>query len=83
MQIEGAYITEVIKLKEYVEHTEDPLMQTVRTHQHNKRSTLFHTVTNLQKSLQSDEKNKNHNSQEPEGKMGNKKAAWKVSTEPG
>jgi hypothetical protein len=26
MQIEGAYITEVIKLKEYVEHTEDPLM---------------------------------------------------------
>jgi hypothetical protein len=32
MQIEGAYITEVIKLKEYVEHTEDPLMQIVRTH---------------------------------------------------
>jgi hypothetical protein len=32
MRIEGAYITEVIKLKEYVEHTEDPLMQIVRTH---------------------------------------------------
>jgi hypothetical protein len=30
MQIEGAYITEVIKLKEYVEHTEDQLMQIVR-----------------------------------------------------
>jgi hypothetical protein len=27
--------------------------------------------------------NKNHNSQEPEGKMGSKKAAWTVSTEPG
>jgi hypothetical protein len=33
MQIEGAYITEVTKLKEYVEHTEDPLMQIVRTNQ--------------------------------------------------
>jgi hypothetical protein len=56
MQIEGAYITELIKLKEYVEHTEDPLMQIVRTHQHNTSSTLFHTATNLQKPLQSDTK---------------------------
>jgi hypothetical protein len=32
MQIEGAYITEVVKFKEYVEHTDDPLMQIVRTH---------------------------------------------------
>jgi hypothetical protein len=29
-------------------------MQIVRTHQHNTSSTLFHTATNLQKSLQSD-----------------------------
>jgi hypothetical protein len=56
MQIEGAYITEVNKLKEYVEHTEDPLMQIVRTRQHNTCSTLFHTATNLQTSLQSDTK---------------------------
>jgi hypothetical protein len=56
VQIEGAYITEVIKLKEYVEHTEDPLMQIVRTYQHNTSSTLFHTATNLQKYLQSDTK---------------------------
>jgi hypothetical protein len=56
MQIQGAYITEVIKIKEYVEHTEDPLMQIVRTHQHNTSSTLFHTATNPRKSLQSDMK---------------------------
>jgi hypothetical protein len=56
MQIEGAYITQVIKLKEYVEHTDDPLMQIVRTHQYNTSITLFHTATNLQKSLQSDTK---------------------------
>jgi hypothetical protein len=56
MQIERAYITEVIKLNEYVEHTEDPLMQIVRTHQHNTSTTLLHTATSLQKSLQSDTK---------------------------
>jgi hypothetical protein len=55
MQI-GAYITEATKLKEYVEHTDDPLMQIVRTHQHNTSSTLFHTATTLQKSLQIDKK---------------------------
>jgi hypothetical protein len=43
-------------LKEYVEHTDDPLMQIVRTHQHSTSSTLFYTATNLQKSLQSDTK---------------------------
>jgi hypothetical protein len=53
---DGAYITKVIKLKEYVEHTDDPLMQIVRTHQNNTSSTLFHPATNLQKSLQSDTK---------------------------
>jgi hypothetical protein len=41
---------------EYVEHTEDPLMQIVRTHQYNIGSTLFHTTSNLQKSPQSDRK---------------------------
>jgi hypothetical protein len=56
MQAEIAYVTEVIQLKEYVEHTDDPQMQIVRPHQHNKSSTLFRTATNLQKSLQSDMK---------------------------
>jgi hypothetical protein len=84
MQIEGAYITKVIKFKEYVKYTEGPLMQIVRTHQHNTSSTLFHTATNLHKSLQSNTKQiKTHNSQEPEGNMGSKTTAWTVSTERG
>jgi hypothetical protein len=37
-------------------NTEDPLMQIVRTHQHNTSSTLCHTATNLHKSLHSDTK---------------------------
>jgi hypothetical protein len=47
MQTEGAYITQVIKLKGYAEHTQDPLMQIVRIHQSNTSSTLFQTATNL------------------------------------
>jgi hypothetical protein len=43
---------QVIKLEEYVEHTQDPLMQVVRTHQRNTNSTLFQTATNFKKSLQ-------------------------------
>ena len=35
MQFEAAYVVEITKLLEYVERKEDPLMQVVRTHQHN------------------------------------------------
>jgi hypothetical protein len=35
MQTEGAYIAEVIKLEEFVEHTQDTPTKTVRTHQCN------------------------------------------------
>jgi hypothetical protein len=55
MQI-GAYIAEIIKLEEYVEHTQDPLMEIVRPHQSNTNSALFQTATNFKKSLQSDTK---------------------------
>jgi hypothetical protein len=46
MQI-GAYIVEVIKLEEYVEHTQASLMQIVRTHQHTNttHSAQFQTST--------------------------------------
>jgi hypothetical protein len=81
MQIEGAYITEVINLKEYVEHT---LMQIASTHQHNTSSTLFHTATNLQKSLQTDMKQiKTTIARKLRERWEAKKTAWTVSTEPG
>jgi hypothetical protein len=35
MQVEVAYIAETVNLVEYVESKEDPLIQIVRTHQHN------------------------------------------------
>jgi hypothetical protein len=67
-----------------MEHTDDPLMQIVRTHQHNTSSTLFHTATNLQKYLQSDMKQiKTTIARKLKERWEAKKTAWTVSTEPG
>jgi hypothetical protein len=40
IQTEAAYITETKKQAEYIEGSEDPLMQVVRTHQHNENALL-------------------------------------------
>jgi hypothetical protein len=48
-QIEGAYIAEVMKLMEYEERKEDPLIKIVRTHQHHTSSTLLETIKNFYK----------------------------------
>jgi hypothetical protein len=58
-------------------------MQIVRTYQHNTSSTLPHSHQSPEISSEGHEANKKHNSQETEGKMGSKKTAWTVSTEPG
>jgi hypothetical protein len=80
MQVKGACIAEIIKLEEYLEHTLDPLIQTVSTHQRNRNSVLFQTATNFKKSLQGDTYKWKHSSPEPEGKVGSIKAAWTIST---
>jgi hypothetical protein len=44
MQAEGAYIAQNLNWMEYVESKEDPLIQIVRTHQHNTNSALLQTA---------------------------------------
>jgi hypothetical protein len=56
MQIEGAYIAKVMKLMEYVESKEDPLIEIVRMHNHNTNLTLLQAVRNSKKSFQSEKK---------------------------
>jgi hypothetical protein len=56
MQVEGAYIAETLNLVGYVENKEDPLIQIVRTHQHNTSSALLQTATKFKKSSQSETK---------------------------
>jgi site-specific recombinase XerD len=56
MQVEGAYIAETLNFVEYVESKEDPLIQIVRTHQHNTNSVLLQTVNKFKKSFKSETK---------------------------
>jgi hypothetical protein len=56
MQVEGAYIAETLNWVEYVESKEDPLIQIVRTHQHNTNSALLPTANKFKKSFQSETK---------------------------
>jgi len=41
MQLEAAHAIEISKLAEYVDWKEDPLIQVVRTHQHNTDSVVL------------------------------------------
>jgi hypothetical protein len=50
--VEGAYIAETVNLVEYVENKEDPLIQIVRTQQHNTNSELLQTANKFKKSFQ-------------------------------
>jgi hypothetical protein len=43
MQLEAAHTVEITKLVEYVDRKEEPLIQVVRTHQHNNDSALLQT----------------------------------------
>jgi hypothetical protein len=44
MQLEAAHAVEITKLMEYVDRKEYPLIQVVRTHQHNTDSTVLQTA---------------------------------------
>lgn len=56
MPVEGAYIAEVMKLMQYVQSKEDPLMQIVKTCLHDTDSALFPTVNKFKKSFQGERK---------------------------
>jgi hypothetical protein len=47
MQLEAAHAVEITKLVEYVEMKEDPLIQVVRTHQHNTDLAVLKTARYL------------------------------------
>jgi hypothetical protein len=49
MQVEGPYIAETLNLVEYVENKEDPLIQIIRTHQHNTNTALLQTANTFKK----------------------------------
>ena len=52
MQLEAAHAVEITKLVEYVDRQEDPLIQVVRTHQHNTDSAVLQTARYLKTEVQ-------------------------------
>jgi hypothetical protein len=52
MQLEAAHAVEITKLVEYVDRKEDPLIQVVRTHQHNTDSAVLQTARYLKTEIQ-------------------------------
>jgi hypothetical protein len=52
MQLKAAHTVEITKLVEYVDRKEDPLIQGVRTHQHNTDSTVLQTDRCLKTEVQ-------------------------------
>ena len=58
MQLEAAHTAEITKLMEYVDRKEDPLIQVVRTHQHNTNSAVLQTARYLKAEVQRETKTK-------------------------
>jgi hypothetical protein len=52
MQLEEVCTIEITKLMEYVDSTEDPLIQIVRTHQNNFKSAMVLPARSLRTELQ-------------------------------
>jgi len=52
MQSEAAHAVEITKLVEYVDRKEDPLIQVVRTHQHNTDSAVLQAARCLKTETQ-------------------------------
>ena len=56
MQLEAAHAVEITKLMKYVDGKEDPLIQVVRTHQHNTNSAVLQTARRLKAEVQRETK---------------------------
>jgi len=81
MQLEAAHAVENTKLMEYVDRKEDPLIQVVRTHQHNTNSAVLQTARWLKKEVQKETRNmKDSIAEKNERKMARQEDAWTIAT---
>ena len=78
MQLEAAHAVEITKLLEFVDRKEDPLIQVVRTHQHNSDSAVLQTPED--RSTERNKKNEGQHSGENKRKMAREEDAWTTAT---
>jgi hypothetical protein len=80
MQLEAAHAVEITKLVEYVDRKEDPLIQVLRTQQHNTDSAVLQTARYLKTEVQRNKKNEGQHSGENKRKMAREEDAWTIAT---
>ena len=81
MQLEAAHSVEITKLVEYVDKKEDPLIQVLRTHQHNTNSAVLETARCLKREVQREtRKMKDSIAEKTKRKMAREEDAWAIAT---
>ena len=78
MQLE-AYAVEITKLVEYVDWKEDPLIQIVRTYQHNINSAVLQTAKRLKTEEQWGTRKIRTAKHRKQKKMARKEGAWTIA----
>ena len=81
MQLEAAHAVGITKLAEYVDRKEDPLIQVVRTHQHNTDSVVLQRARCLKTEVQKEtRKVKDSIAEKTKRKMARQEDAWTIPT---
>ena len=81
MQLEAAHAVQITKLVEYVDRKEDPLIQVVRTHQHNSDSAVLQTARCLKTEVQKEKrKMKDSIAEKTKDILAREEDAWTIST---
>ena len=79
MQLEAAHAVEITKLVEYVDRKEDPLIQVVRTHQHNTDSAAVQTARCLKAEVQKETRKVKDTIVEKTKRMAQEEDAWTIA----
>jgi hypothetical protein len=82
IQLEEAYILEIMEIMEYVDSKADSLLQIVKTRQH-KLSNTKECLKPRRKITKRKRINKGHHNTELKGKMARKNNAWTIPTSHG
>jgi len=81
MQLEATHAVEITKPVEYVDRKEDPLIQFVRTHQHNTDSAVLQTARCLKTEVQREtRKMKESIAEKKKTKRAREENAWTIAT---
>ena len=80
-QLGKAHAVEITKLAKYVDRKEDPLIQVVRTHQHNTDSAVLQTARCLKTEVQKEaRKMKDSIAEKNKRTMAREEDAWIIAT---